>query len=71
MRYKLLQIRDVTRSKYVRVKSLCIEHAAALRANNTRVRCKVKACLFIIDKLKSGSSLEGKAFLKNPQNSEL
>ena len=40
----------------------CIEHATALRTNNTRVK---RALLFTNDKLLSGSSLEGKAFLRN------
>ena len=45
----------------------CIECATALHANNTREKHQYKsgALLVMIDKLMSGSSLEGKAFIRS------
>ena len=48
---------DITRSIY-------------LRMYKNIATCIERALLFTIDKLLSGSSLEGKAFFKKPQNSE-
>jgi len=45
----------------------CIERATVLQANNTHLKhqCKSAILLFMIDKLMSGSSLKGNAFLRS------
>ena len=49
-----------------KVIATCIEHATMLQANNKLIKSEYKAALlFTIDKLMSGSSVEGKAFLRS------
>ena len=55
---------DVTRLiTYVNIIATYIEHATTLRSNNVRVKCEYK-CIASYS-LMSGSSLEGKAFLRS------
>ena len=59
---RFFRLRDVTRSIYT-----SIERATTLWTNTAHVmrEYKVRALLFRIDKLMSGSSVEGKAFLRS------
>ena len=60
------------RIKSLRVLSALQCFVLILRALNARVQSRWRrASLFTIDKLMTGSSFEGKAFFKKPQNSEL
>ena len=70
---RLFLLRNVTRSIYLRIKSLVgVLSTLCAPDFNTCVKCEYKQpLLFTIDKLMSGSFLEGKAFIKKPQNFEL